>query len=113
MNAQMKALTNSQIVAVYTANEAGVSKAQLSRDYGVNVKSINKAIEITAELRAKAQKRVAVAQVAVAKVEEKVLSRPTKKVTVVAKPKFKKPAQRQRVPVNSAMADALKAALGK
>ena len=107
----MKALTNSQIVAVYTANEAGVSKAQLARDFNVNVKSIAKAIEVARIRRIEAA--VNRAQNRVAKIEEKVLARPTKKVVVVAKPKFKKPAKQQRTPSNSAMADALKAALNK
>lgn len=107
----MKALTNSQIVSVYTAFENGATKAQLARDYGVNVKSITKAIEVTQMLRAKAAEKRAAQKVA--QIEEKVMARPTKKVTVVAKPKFKKPAKQQRVPTNSAMADAFRNALGK
>lgn len=110
MNNVMKALTNSQIVSVYTEFERGVTKAQLARDYNVNVKSISKAIEISQARREAAMKR---AVQKIAKVEEKVMARPTKKVTVVAKPKFKKPAKQQRVPSNSVMADAFRAALGK
>ncbi|WNL63009.1 hypothetical protein [Citrobacter phage Ci1] len=104
----MKALTNSQIVAVYTAFENGATKAQLSRDFNVNVKSITKAIDVTQSRRAEAAVKRASQKV---QLVEKVLARPTKKVTVVAKPKLKKPAKQQRVPNNSAMADALKAAL--
>lgn len=108
----MKALTNSQVVAVYTAFEKGVTKAQLSRDYGVNVKSISKAIEIAEDLRAKAKARIESANKFIAKVEEKVMARPTKKVTVVAA----KQSIKQRVknmdkrPINSMMADAFKKA---
>lgn len=107
----MKALTNSQIVAVYTAFERGATKAQLARDFNVNVKSITKAIDVTQTRRAEAAVKRAENRVAV--LEEKVLKRPTKKITVVAKPKFKKSAKPQREPMNSAMADALKAALQK
>ena len=107
----MKALTNSQIVAVYTAFENGSTKAQLSRDYNVNVKSITKAIEVTQERRAAIAVKRAESKVAV--IEEKVLSRPTKKLVVVAKPKFKKPVKQQRAPSNSAMADAFKMAMNK
>ncbi|QHJ79071.1 MAG: hypothetical protein [Caudoviricetes sp.] len=99
----MKALTNSQIVSVYTLNESGVTKAQLSRDYGVNVKSITRAIEIASEIRDIASRKVEV------KLEEKVLQRPTKKIMIVV-PKKRKAEPRQRAPINSAMADAFMAA---
>lgn len=51
MTALMKALTNKQILEIYSAHEQGVSKAELSRKYEVNVKSIKKAIDLTNELR--------------------------------------------------------------
>lgn len=111
MNNVMKALTNSQIVSVYTAFENGATKAQLARDYGVNVKSITKAIEVTQVRRAEAAVKRASRKVA--NVEEKVMVRPTKKIHVVAKPKFKKAAKPQRAPSNSAMADAFKNAMMK
>lgn len=110
----MKALTNSQIVSVYTAFENGATKAQLSRDYGVNVKSITKAIEVTQTRRAEAAVKRAETKVAV--IEEKVVARPTKKLVVVAKSKFKKaskPVKQHRAPSNSAMADAFKMAMSK
>lgn len=102
----MKALTNSQIVSVYTLNESGVTKAQLSRDYGVNVKSITRAIEIASEIRDIASRKARKVEV---KLEEKILHRPTKKIMIVV-PKKRKAEPRQRAPINSAMADAFMAA---
>lgn len=103
----MKALTNNQIVEVYTKNENGVTKAQLSRDFNVNVKSVTKAIELATERRATL--KLNRAERKVEQVEEKVMARPKKKVTLIAKPRFQK--TKFKKPVNSAMADAFKKAM--
>lgn len=115
----MKALTNQQIVAVFTSFEAGTTKAQLSRDYNVNVKTITKAIGIAQELKEKAlaNKAEKISEDKEFKVEQKVIARPKKKIFVVnTKKSFKQEKElrlskkkntQKRFPINSAMKDAL------